>query len=67
MKKNKNYVEYTLTQKECENIYSELEMRIGLIKNVNILIDVQTQMHKIIRDKFAYKYYPFNVKTNREN
>ena len=60
MTKHSTHIMQTLTQNECDNIYAELEMRVPFIKDVNRIIDIQDQMNKIVRYRFAYKYYPFN-------
>lgn len=51
-----------LTSKECSTIYKELEMRIPYIKDVNTIIELQKQMHGIVRYQFTNRFYPFNNK-----
>lgn len=49
-----------LTSNECREIYNELEMRIPFIKHVNTIVELQRQMHEIVRYQFNNRFYPFN-------
>lgn len=49
-----------LTPNECAEIYSEINMRIPYLKYVNTIVELQKQMHEIVRYQFANRFYPFN-------